>query len=110
MLSRAGYQIVSCAEPIEALAIAQRERHFDLVVTDVVMHGLMGPELARRIEESCGPVPTIFMSGHTDDPMIRSGALAGHQRFMPKPFAPAELLQVARELIGRHRARAGAVL
>ena len=110
LLSRAGYQVVSYAEPAEALAIAQRERHFDLLATDVVMHGLMGPELARRIEESCGPVPTVFMSGHTDDPMIRSGTLAEHQRFMPKPFAPGELLQVVRELIGRHRARNGAVV
>jgi signal transduction histidine kinase len=110
LLSRAGYQVVSCAEPAEALAMAQRERYFDLLVTDVVMHGLMGPELARRIEESCGPVPTVFMSGHTDDPMIRSGTLAEHQRFMPKPFAPSELLQVVRELIGRHLPRNAAVL
>ena len=68
-------------------------------MTDVVMAGLTGPELISRIEAVCGEVPTIFMSGHTEDHFIRSGAMGAHQRFMPKPFSPTELLVKVRELL-----------
>lgn len=99
LFSRAGYQVSSSSEPAEALAIAVRERPFELIVTDVVMAGLTGPELISRIEAVCGEVPTIFMSGHTEDHFIRSGAMGAHQRFMPKPFSPTELLVKVRELL-----------
>ena len=107
LLSRAGYQVSSSSDPIEALALAERERAFDVLVSDVVMAGMTGPELAARIESACGAVPTIFMSGHTEDEFIRSGALRAHQRYMPKPFTPSELLAKVRELVdergGGHR-------
>lgn len=91
--------MTSSADPIEALAIVQRDGGFEALVTDVVMAGMMGTELASRIEAICGPLPTIFMSGHTEDELIRSGVLAKHQRFMPKPFTPSELLAEVRRLI-----------
>ncbi len=107
LLSRAGYPVSSSSDPIEALALAERERAFDVLVSDVVMAGMTGPELAARIESACGAVPTIFMSGHTEDEFIRSGALRAHQRYMPKPFTPSELLAKVRELVdergGGHR-------
>ena len=99
LLSRAGYQVVSASDPMEAMVIAERERAFDLLVTDVVMAGCTGIELAARIEAQGGRIPTIFISGHTQDDAIRSGALRADQRFIPKPFAPAELLAKVRELI-----------
>ena len=100
LLSRAGYQITAASDPVEALAIVQSGMAFDVVVTDVVMPSMTGPELAQKIEGACGPVPTVFMSGHTEDEFIRSGALRSHQRFMTKPFVPSELLVQVRELIG----------
>jgi CheY-like chemotaxis protein len=103
LLSRAGYQVASSSDPVEALAMVQRDAGFEVVVTDVVMAGMMGPELAARIEAVRGPVPTIFMSGHTEDEFIRSGVLGKHQRYMPKPFTPAELLVAVRTLIDAHR-------
>jgi signal transduction histidine kinase len=103
LLSRAGYQIVAASEPSEALARVDRERPFDLLVSDVVMARMTGPELASEIESRRGPIPTIFMSGHTELDVIRAGKLAPHQRFMPKPFAPAELLVLVRELIESSR-------
>ena len=99
ILTRAGYQVVSSGDSGEALAIAQKERAFDALVTDVVMPGMLGPQLARKVEESCGAMPTVFMSGHTDDESLRKGTLAPHQRFMPKPFTPTELLEIVRELL-----------
>jgi signal transduction histidine kinase len=99
LLSRAGYQVSSSGDPHDALAIAEREAPFDAVVTDVVMAGMTGPEFAVKLEELRGRVPTIFMSGHTEDEFIRSGSLGTHQRYMPKPFSPADLLAKVRELL-----------
>ncbi len=99
LLSRAGYQITAASDPLEALSMVQSGVAFDVVVTDVVMANMTGPELVQKIEAACGPVPTVFMSGHTEDEFIRSGALRSHQRFMPKPFVPSELLVQVRQLI-----------
>ena len=110
LLSRAGYQVTASSDPLEALAIAQREAPFEVMVTDVVMAGMMGPELASRIEAACGRLPTIFMSGHTEDEFIRSGTLGAHQRYMPKPFSPSELLLRVRELLDAPGARSASAI
>jgi signal transduction histidine kinase len=99
LLSRAGYQVVAAADAGEALSRVERGHALDLLVTDVVMAQMTGIELAAEIEAAHGAIPTVFMSGHTDLDVIRGGKLAPHQRFMPKPFAPAELLVIVRELI-----------
>jgi CheY-like chemotaxis protein len=99
LLMRAGYQAVPASDPLEALARVERERQFDLIITDVVMASMSGPELVERIEALRGPMPTIFMSGHTDHEKFRKGRLASNHRFMPKPFAPADLLMLVREVM-----------
>ncbi|MFM7052234.1 MAG: ATP-binding protein [Planctomycetota bacterium] len=103
ILTRAGYQVVTSGDSGEALVLAQRDRAFDALVTDVVMPGMLGPQLARKVEEACGAMPTLFMSGHTEDESLRKGALLQHQRFMPKPFAPGDLLDAVRELLAANR-------
>jgi len=99
VLSQAGYQVSSSLSSDAALKFATAGRPFDLLVTDVVMPGLTGPELAAKIEGICGVTPTIFMSGYSEDAALREGRLRPHQRFMPKPFAPPELLVVIREVL-----------
>lgn len=99
LLSRAGYQVTSSGDSAEALSIASGNTHFDLLVTDVVMAGQTGPELAARIEMVRGRIPTVFISGHTEDEMIRSGALRDDQRYLSKPFSPPDLLVKVRELL-----------
>ena len=110
VLSQAGYQVSSSLTSEAALKFATVGRPFDLVVTDVVMPGLTGPELAAKIEQSCGLTPTIFMSGYSEDPALRQGRLAAHQRFMPKPFAPPDLLVVLRELLNQFPRRDSAIV
>jgi signal transduction histidine kinase/CheY-like chemotaxis protein len=102
LLSRAGFQVTSASTPNEAMAQVDRDRPFEVLVSDVVMAGMTGPEFAARVEAECGAVPTIFMSGHTEDEAIRSGAMKPHQCFMPKPFAPSELLLQLRRLLDAH--------
>jgi len=101
LLSRAGYQVTSSGDPMHALSLAEGAARFDAIVTDVVMAGMTGPELVERIEASFGPVPTVFMSGHTEDEFIRRGEIVSHRRFIPKPFAPQDLLQRLREVVER---------
>ena len=103
LMSRAGYQVTSSSDPMAALALAQLDAGIELIVTDVVMAGMTGPELVEKIEQVRGAIPTIFMSGHTEDEFIRSGTLGDHQRFMQKPFSPAELLSEVRALLESRR-------
>jgi two-component system cell cycle sensor histidine kinase/response regulator CckA len=103
LLTRAGYQVVATADPREAAVRAERDRAFDLLVTDIVMAGMNGRDLARRVEDACGPVATIFMSGHTDDAGLRAGELAVHQRFLAKPFDHEVLLTGIRSLLDETR-------
>jgi len=99
LLSRAGYQVTASSDPVEALALMQSGVGFEIVVTDVVMASMTGPELMQKLEALGGEIPTVFMSGHTEDEFIRSGALRPHQRFMSKPFVPSDLLLQVRQLI-----------
>jgi CheY-like chemotaxis protein len=82
--------------------MVKRGRPFELLITDVVMPGLSGPQLAERIEDTFGSTPTIFMSGYSEDVALRKDMLKPHQRYMPKPFAPPELLASIRELLTRY--------
>lgn len=101
LLTRAGYQVSASLGSDSALELVKGSRPFNIIVTDVVMPGLSGPQLATRIEEACGITPTIFMSGYTEDPAMRASALKPHQRFMSKPFAPEELLTAIRALLAK---------
>ncbi len=103
LLVRAGYEVTAAPDPAEALARAQRPQPIDLVVTDVVMAHMTGPELMERIRALRGPIATVFMSGHTDDESVTSGRLSREQRFLPKPFAPTALLSLVRELLDSTR-------
>ncbi|MGH1344221.1 MAG: ATP-binding protein [Nannocystales bacterium] len=96
VLERAGYDTLSYADPCELLAAVGPETEFDILVTDVLMPGMTGDELARRIGEIRPGIPVVFMSGYTDD--IRTDALSG--RLLHKPFGSAEVVGVIAETLG----------
>ena len=87
-----GYRLLTAADADEAL---QTEREhpgpIDLLITDVVMRGLRGPELARRIRERRPSIPVLFMSGYPDDALSLGGALDGVTAFLQKPFRVSAL-------------------
>ena len=80
----------------------------DILVTDVVMPGQSGPDLAVTLRARRPGLPVLFVSGHTDDAVVRHG-LANHTiDFLPKPYVPSDLVRKVRDILDRDEARARA--
>ncbi|MBI5283150.1 MAG: PAS domain S-box protein [Candidatus Solibacter usitatus] len=95
-----GYRILTAGSPVEALAICQEPgQRIDLVLTDVVMPGLSGRELARQLESLRPEIKVLYMSGFTGDDIARHGVLAEGARFLPKPFTPGQLASKVRTVL-----------
>jgi len=103
-LQSAGYVVVDAANGDRALAtLAAYGIDFDLVLTDVVMPGMGGRELADRLTAARPGVKVLFMSGYTDDAILRNGVAQDAAHFLPKPFAPADLTRKVREVLDAGR-------
>jgi DNA-binding NtrC family response regulator len=100
VLTRAGYRVLEARSGGEALAIAERELDgIDLLVTDVVMPEMGGPELGGALKARRPGLRLLYMSGYTDDSMLRHGVLEGEVAFMQKPLTPELLLRKVRETL-----------
>jgi len=86
-------------------AVSQSRDRFDeidVVVTDVVLPLMGGPELVARLHEKRPDLPVIFISGYTGGQLPESQlASGGITEFMPKPFTPRELARRVREVLDR---------
>ena len=98
ILERAGYSVITAASGVEALAaVSGHESDLDLLIADVVMPGGMsGRELATRFD-----VPTLFVSGYTDNIIKEAGGLGPDQILLQKPFNAADLVEAAAEALSR---------
>ncbi|HEY0022237.1 MAG TPA: PAS domain-containing protein [Longimicrobium sp.] len=106
VLTRQGYTVVDARDGAEALALARREdADFDLVITDVVMPGMSGPAVAEELRALIGGVPVLYMSGYTDDEMLRRGIHTSDTHFLQKPFTPGSILTQVRAVLDDPRAR-----
>ncbi|HEU4763937.1 MAG TPA: ATP-binding protein, partial [Gemmatimonadales bacterium] len=94
-----GYQVMTAAEPKEALARVAEAPAVDLLVTDVVMPGMGGRELATRIREAHPTLRVLFISGYTEDVVLRQGERRERDAFLAKPFTPSDLATRVRELL-----------
>lgn len=92
ILHRDGYTVLEARDGEEALRLAHESMvPPDVLLSDIVMPRLGGPELARRLRSDLPDLRVILMSGYTDDAYVLHGALEDDVRFLGKPFAPAEL-------------------
>lgn len=101
ILSRAGYRVLEASSPIDALGIAQGfEEEIDLLLTDIVMPQMAGPLLAAELRARRPAMIVLYMSGYTEDTMIRRGLLDEKLNFLPKPLNAASLLRKIAQLLG----------
>jgi PAS domain S-box-containing protein len=99
VLREAGHHVFAAADGTEALTLTTRDAsRVDVLVTDVVMPGLNGIELADRLELSMPWLRVLFMSGYPADADVTIGA-DGRRQFIGKPFKPAELRRSVRALL-----------
>jgi CheY-like chemotaxis protein len=97
ILEAAGYQVIDCADPADAMVRAgSLAGPLDLVLTDVIMPGMSGPDLVKALRASRPDVKALFMSGYTDDAIGRHGVLAPGIHFLQKPFTADRLLGAVR--------------
>lgn len=99
-----GYQVVEARDPAEALTLAaQHAKPIHLLLTDVVMPQMSGTELAKRLTGVHPESKVLYMSGYTDDAIVRHGVLEAGTFFLQKPFGPSTLAKKVREVLDAKR-------
>jgi two-component system, cell cycle sensor histidine kinase and response regulator CckA len=100
MLSQSGYRCLDACDGEEALRLLESAPDsIDLVLTDVMMPKMGGPELARRLSSLRPDLRIIFMSGYSEDPIVRT-IERSPSIFLAKPFTAAALLEKVRRALG----------
>lgn len=101
ILQMSGYQVLEAAEGRQALAhCTEFAGPIHLLLTDVVLPGMNGRELAEAIAELRPGIPVLWMTGYTDDHVLKRGIPAGAD-LLHKPFNPLELVDRVRALLDR---------
>ncbi len=110
-LQRAGYDVLSAPWAEQVLAFcAERAEPVDLLISDIMMPGAGGREVADKLRERWPSLRVLFISGHHDDQKLAqdllSGSAAGTTLLLPKPFALSDLLSSVETLLGHRRSTA----
>jgi PAS domain S-box-containing protein len=101
-LERAGYAVHAAASPAEALAwLRASASPLDLLVTDVVLPGMNGRELADRVRADRPALRVLYTSGYTANVVVHDGVLESGVELLSKPFSPAALSARVAELLSR---------
>src|SRR6267154_1698264 len=102
VLAGKGYTVVVAATPEEAERVcAQRVRGIHLLLTDVIMPGVSGRELAKRLTARQPNMRVLYMSGYTFNVIAQGGMLEDGVAFLQKPFTPSTLAEKVREILDR---------
>jgi two-component system, cell cycle sensor histidine kinase and response regulator CckA len=102
VLKRNGYTVIECRNAEEALrTLEDTGLSIQLLLTDLILPRMTGRELAERVGAMRPDTRILFMSGYTDDTVLRHGVLDSKSAFLQKPFSMELLLQKVRDVLGR---------
>jgi len=99
LLEESGYRVIEAFDPQEAIDISRKKKNIRLLLTDVIMPGMSGGELAKQI---CGfrpDVKVLFMSGYSGDAIANQGILEAATNLVEKPFTKHTLLGKVRSAL-----------
>lgn len=86
------YVVLDAPSPEEAIRICENhEGEIHLLLTDVMMPGMNGPDLSERVQPLRPAMKVLYMSGNAEDAIVQSGVLRAGIHFIQKPFSPASL-------------------
>jgi len=101
VLRSLGYNVLAASSGEEALDVVRNGQHVDLVVSDVIMPGMTGPEVCRQLAERYPGLRVLFTSGYSTDAIARHGVLEPGTMFIEKPYSPLALGRKVAEALGR---------
>jgi len=102
LLERQGYRVLEASDGRQALDRYETEGdQIDLILSDVVMPRMSGRELVDRVRALRPDMRVLYMSGYTEDAILRHGVRDASTVLLGKPFAPADLLAKVREVLDR---------
>ena len=100
ILERNGFRVIQTSGGAAALELVERIGPPALVVTDLMMQGVGGAELSRRLKERWPSLPILFMSGYSPDALLRQGAIGSERELIQKPFTHQTLLASVTRALG----------
>jgi CheY-like chemotaxis protein len=100
VLTKLGYTILECSSPSDAIVLCDRYAgQIDLLLTDLIMPGMDGNELARRILVSRPKIRVLYMSGYALESFVKRGFQLPSSGFLAKPFTPGLLAEGVRKAL-----------
>jgi two-component system, cell cycle sensor histidine kinase and response regulator CckA len=100
-LERGGFRVLEARDGVQALELVDREGPPQLVLTDMMMPGIGGAELARRLKQRWPALPILFMSGFSSAELREQGAIFSDGDLIEKPFTPDGLMASAAAAVSR---------
>jgi len=101
VLKRQGYEVFEAHNGLEAIELLRKETRVRLLLTDVVMPEMGGPELVARLRDLDLTLPVLYMSGYAERAVVHNGLVKSKQPFLQKPFTPIALARKVREVLDK---------
>jgi len=98
-LERLGYRVLAAHDGEDALRVVASIDRIDLLLSDVVMPGIDGPELASRLRMKWHDLPVLFVTGYGADRLARSGEVGAHDGVLEKPYQLEELARMIQVMV-----------
>jgi DNA-binding NtrC family response regulator len=104
VLELQGHQVLAAGDALEALRLSeQRAAPIDLLITDMCLPGMSGPELVQHLLKARPDLPVLYISGNPSGDLLVTGANPSTARYLAKPFTPRGLIKVVRSMLDSGR-------